>query len=455
MPIDTSIYQGLIQPRSVGDYQAEYDRQQLGQQQLQQNALGLQQSRQKLDEYGRTVREQDAARNMLGSLPSNATDEQRVNGLYGLGTQYGMTQAETLRKSMIERQKAQSEAQAKQAETVTKYLGITKDLATRVMAMPTPQSAMAALQQSRAYAQALGLGDIDTSQDEQIIASLQSPEEIKQWAAGHALQADKLLPTIKQQDNGGTNQTLAFDALTGKPTVTSTTAKTATPESLLSASTQRRGQDLTDARMRDANEQTRGKPFEVTGPDGPMLVKQDKQGNVTPVTGYLPKGGAGKPMTEGQAKANLFGSRAEAADKLLSDLAAKGTTRPGAIKGIAEATGNILGLGTESMGGALSDAAGKATNWTQSAGQQQVEQAQRDFINAVLRRESGAVIGAGEFRNAELQYFPQPNDSAEVKKQKADNRRLAVRGILAEVPKAGRDAMAPSGAPQRNITVDW
>ena len=111
----------------------------------------------------------------------------------------------------------------------------------------------------------------------------------------------------------------------------------------------------------------------------------------------------------------------------------------------------------ESMGGALSDVAGNAANWTQSSGQQQVEQARRDFINAILRRESGAVIGAGEFRNAEAQYFPQMGDSDAVKKQKADNRRLAVRGILAEVPKSGREAMAPTtpAAPQRTITVDW
>jgi hypothetical protein len=55
-----------------------------------------------------------------------------------------------------------------------------------------------------------------------------------------------------------------------------------------------RGQNMTDARSRENTAATVGKPFEVTGPDGmPMLVTQDKQGNIKPVQGYSPKAGAG------------------------------------------------------------------------------------------------------------------------------------------------------------------
>jgi hypothetical protein len=54
----------------------------------------------------------------------------------------------------------------------------------------------------------------------------------------------------------------------------------------------------------------------------------------------------------------------------------------------------------------------------------QIEQAQRDFINAALRRESGAAIAESEFENARLQYFPQPGDTAEVVKQKQKNREM-------------------------------
>lgn len=63
-------------------------------------------------------------------------------------------------------------------------------------------------------------------------------------------------------------------------------------------------------------------------------------------------------------------------------------------------------------------------NFFNTATGQQFDQAQRDFINAVLRRESGAVISASEFDNAYKQYIPRAGDSPEVLKQKADNRAI-------------------------------
>lgn len=61
---------------------------------------------------------------------------------------------------------------------------------------------------------------------------------------------------------------------------------------------------------------------------------------------------------------------------------------------------------------------------------QMAEQAQRDFVNAILRRESGAVISPSEFDNAKKQYFPQPGDSPEVIAQKAQNRQIAIEGVM-------------------------
>jgi hypothetical protein len=57
-------------------------------------------------------------------------------------------------------------------------------------------------------------------------------------------------------------------------------------------------------------------------------------------------------------------------------------------------------------------------------------------VNAVLRRESGAVISPEEFANAERQYFPQIGDSRPVIEQKARNRRAAIEGMRADVPKS-------------------
>lgn len=60
---------------------------------------------------------------------------------------------------------------------------------------------------------------------------------------------------------------------------------------------------------------------------------------------------------------------------------------------------------------------------------QKLDQAKRDFVNAILRRESGAVISDEEFDNANKQYFPQPGDTKETIAQKARNRRLVIESM--------------------------
>ena len=63
-----------------------------------------------------------------------------------------------------------------------------------------------------------------------------------------------------------------------------------------------------------------------------------------------------------------------------------------------------------------------------------MDQAQRDFINAVLRRDSGAAINDREFANARQQNSVQPGDSQEVIAQKRANRERRTRTMLAKVP---------------------
>lgn len=126
--------------------------------------------------------------------------------------------------------------------------------------------------------------------------------------------------------------------------------------------------------------------------------------------------GGGKPLNDTQSKSLQFGARMQTASEGLDDLASEGIYEPGRMH---------RALGSTAL-----------TNWTQSDGQQKVEQSQRDFINAVLRRESGAAIADSEFENARKQYFPQMGDSAEVIEQKRRNREISTNGILAEVPNA-------------------
>lgn len=68
--------------------------------------------------------------------------------------------------------------------------------------------------------------------------------------------------------------------------------------------------------------------------------------------------------------------------------------------------------------------------------QKLMEQAQRNFVNAILRRESGAAISQSEFDSANKQYFPQVGDSKEVLAQKERNRQVALAGLKSEGEKA-------------------
>lgn len=209
-----------------------------------------------------------------------------------------------------------------------------------------------------------------------------------------------------------------------------------------------RGQNMTDARAREATATAMSKPFEVTGSDGlPVLVQQDKQGNIKPVEGFGPKSGASKPLNDSQAKALLFGSRMQEANKVLGEMSARGTEMPSVIKRAAEAVPLI--------GGGL----GTLANGIQSDDQQSVEQAQRDFVNAVLRRESGAAISPSEFESAKKQYFPEIGDSAQVRQQKAKARQLAIQGMLAEVPEGQRRSISKpassAGKADQGGVVNW
>ena len=69
-------------------------------------------------------------------------------------------------------------------------------------------------------------------------------------------------------------------------------------------------------------------------------------------------------------------------------------------------------------------------NYLQTPEYQQFEQARREFINAVLRRESGASISPQEFENANRQYFPVPGDSPQVIEQKRRARDQAMANMV-------------------------
>ena len=174
--------------------------------------------------------------------------------------------------------------------------------------------------------------------------------------------------------------------------------------------------------------------------EGTFLV-DTRTGQAKPVVG--PQGQAligGKPLTETQSNAVAFGMRALEANKLATDLEGKGFTNTGVIRtaiggtmGQAPIVGGKLEQGVRSAFNVLPEFAGGP-----SPEQQQVDQARRNFISAVLRKESGAAIGVDEYANEERKYFPQLGDSDKVIKQKQDARKLAIQALEAQAGPSGK-----------------
>lgn len=114
--------------------------------------------------------------------------------------------------------------------------------------------------------------------------------------------------------------------------------------------------------------------------------------------------------SEGQLQSSTFANRVSAANEVLAELEA--------TEGF-DAT-SITAAFLESIPGG---------NIALSADQQRFSQAKRDFITAVLRKESGAAIGVDEFTNEDKKFFPQVGDKPAVLKQKALGRKRAFESL--------------------------
>lgn len=138
----------------------------------------------------------------------------------------------------------------------------------------------------------------------------------------------------------------------------------------------------------------------LIGPNGSVVMTPHSQ-KVDP--------SQAKPTAE-QSKAATFAKRMEQANEIFSKLEEGGFDRTSFLSGAQSLLPSAV----------------------QSGESQQYRQAEMNFVNAVLRRESGAAISPKEFASAEKQYFPRAGDSPEVVEQKRQNRNLSLEGIRAE-----------------------
>jgi len=408
MPLDASIYGQIQQPQQQNPLNALAQAYQIKGYQAQ------------MDKADRAEQQQNKLLQLVGSPEFSRMDAQgKAGALQGVGDFENAGRVIT--------SAAAANKDQREAEKV--------ELAMAIDRYQQSSGAFAEIAKNPAAAQRI-LGQmvqakvIDPKYAQQVLTSAsqaQDPAQFWMQGANAAISAkDKL--TLQMQQRG--------QDITRQNSIDSNATSAANNANTVGATL--RGQNMTDTRAREANQNGRI----------PTGYRQTADGTLEFIPGGpadpASKAGGGKPLTEGQSKALLFGTRMKESNEILEGLASgpDGVDRPSNFKRVAELVPGVMG------GGALTAVA----NVTQSDKQQQVEQAQRDFLNAVLRRESGAVIGESEFESGRKQYFPAIGDSDAVKAQKKRNREVAMRGILEEVPD-GESRVAKVRGPKASGTA--
>lgn len=276
-----------------------------------------------------------------------------------------------------------------------------------------------------------GLIDQDMFNQQQQIIQLMTPEEIRSYASNITLgnSKDPASYLFQTANNAADNKVSeANNIRTTNASIYSTDVGAQTADKNREQQGEQFQQNFALNQQKAFFEQnkptsygydTQGRQYAVL-PNGKAVYVKDEQG------GYVigqQKGGKG--LSEQQSKDALFGARMQEANKILNELENAGVSQT--VMSRVPWVGDPLSTALPSILGGANESQGKYM------------QARRDFINAVLRKESGAVIADSEFSNAEKQYFPQIGDSKEIIAQKAKNRELATKMILAGAGQNGQE----------------
>ncbi|MBN7755493.1 hypothetical protein JYP46_01535 [Nitratireductor aquimarinus] len=161
-----------------------------------------------------------------------------------------------------------------------------------------------------------------------------------------------------------------------------------------------------------------GAPGGQFGPDGRFYPINPPSGtalSVDPTTGAVTfqQGSGVKPLTEGQSKDTVYATRAEGS---LGTLDKFGDTLTNPLERAAEY--DPTGLFRSN----------------QSPEFQQAKQAGDEFLQAILRKDTGAAITTDEMQSYGRTYLPMPGDGPEVLRQKQVARKRALEALKAGMP---------------------
>lgn len=320
--------------------------------------------------------------------------------------QRGMpTKALTIQKQLIDAKNAQSTGEKNAAETLKIKTTLLRDR----LATVNDDAGLAAYRQQ-----------VATELGPEHAARL--PETFDPaWRNRELLTASQLLaqnqPKIEMKDLGGRMVPVDMNPFTNPQLAQTILTKTMTPDAVAADArirsegaanrgVQIRGQNMTDARGRELAAATR-----EMGGRAPAGYRFKPDGSLEAIPGGPAVKDAEK-LTEQQGNATMFGIRAVQMDKTLKDMEEKGFDPTG------------LGMAKD-----MATAGRIGTNWMASAPGQQYVNAGKNFVAAVLRKESGATITDSEWASGTQLYVPMPGDNKAVLEQKKENRRLAISGM--------------------------
>lgn len=169
-----------------------------------------------------------------------------------------------------------------------------------------------------------------------------------------------------------------------------------------------------------------GRFYPINPPSG-MSVETMPDGTMRMIQGP----GAGKPggaLTEGQSKDAVFSTRARGALPTIDEFG--------------EALTNPIAQGVSGLPGG---------NYMVGENFQRAQQAGNEFLQAILRKDTGAAITSQEVAEYGSVYLPRPGDSPATLQQKQQSRQRALAAIEAGMPPAAilqqEQALIQSGTP--------
>jgi len=235
MPVSADIYNALgARPKSMADYQTEFNTLDQQRNALQQSNMQLQQSKALMDQ-----------RNALRSAVQGGQIDLSNPAHQGSALALAPDVAPGLLKTIQEGQTSAAVAKKDTAQADTAQFDLRLKKANQaiadISALTDPQSALASLDKH------LASGDIDAQKYAAVKATIpQDPAQFPAWRKQMLVnildaktQLELSKPTIQTRNTGGTTDVLAIDPMTGQAKVTNSVRNTVSPDASLQASTSR------------------------------------------------------------------------------------------------------------------------------------------------------------------------------------------------------------------------